>query len=263
WLMASEIALADAAKSSSSQLSKARRLLVESKRFPSAHLTELAGTIAMEEMKAGSLKRAREAQRTALLAPNDNVVAQAVELEQLFGVSLDTPSIRDALLSSSEALTLRAANSTDPAGLITHALAWHQEEPFSSRPIRLLTTQYAYQGDFDIAERWIRAGLLTDPNDSGLLINLAFIQAQLGFEEASRQSIRKLRNFRSIDIEPFLKATEGLIHYRNLLFKEGDVLYREAAALFRSSEKPEMAAFCQLNQALFAEDYSHKGEFRP
>lgn len=255
WLMASEIALADVAEVKASFLSKGKRFLLEQTTFSSAHMTELAGAVAAAELVSGNLKRAREAQRKALLSPNDNVIAQAVDQEPAFGIRLDGPQIERALAESSEALVLLAWANVAPDTVETHAQAWHAEEPFSSRPIQMLTTLYVYKGELDQAVRWIRAGLLADPHDSGLLINLAYAQARMGKLAEAEATIRKLRSFGTTASEPYAKATEGLIAYRQGRFEAGDNLYDAAVALFEQTHRPGSAAYCRLNQALSAVDY--------
>lgn len=132
WLMASEIALADLAGMQSIFLPKGKRFLVDNTKFNVAHLTELSGAIAEEEFKAGQMKRAREAQRKALLAPNDNMIAQAIEHKALFGIALDAPQILHALANSHEAQVINAWMGRDADLAENHAKKWHDEEPFSA-----------------------------------------------------------------------------------------------------------------------------------
>lgn len=257
WLMASEIALADAAGMESTFLSKGKRFLHEQTKYPNAHLTELAGVIASHELFSGNLKKAREAQRKALLAPNDNMIAQAIELQQLFGITLEGPKISEALSRSSEALVLQSWVSMKPEGVERHAQAWHAEEPFSSRPIQMLSALYAFRGEHDLAIRWIGAGLLTDSTDRGLLINLAFVQACAGHSEKAAATIRKLRHLYPKNVEPYAKATEGLIEYTQGRYESGDQLYNEAVRLLEQANQPSIAAYCRVNQALAAIDCEH------
>lgn len=257
WLMASEIALADAAGVESTFLSKGKRFLLEQTRYPNAHLTELAGVIASQELFSGNLKKAREAQRKALLAPNDNMIAQAVELQHNFGIALEGPQISAALSRSSEALVLQSWANMRPEGVERHAQVWHTEEPFSSRPIQMLSTLYAFRGEHHLAIRWIEAGLLADANDRGLLINLAFVQACVGQSEKSAASLRKLRHLYGKNIEPYAKATEGLIEYTHGRFESGDRLYDEAVGLFELANQRQIAAYCRVNQALAVIDCEH------
>lgn len=258
WLMASEIALADAANLKSSFISKGKRFLLDQSKFSPAHLTELAGAVAIEEMCSGNLKKAREAQRKALLAPNDNVIAQALEQEEDFGIHLDSPQVKRALSASSEALTIQAYSQFLPEDVNTHALAWHNEEPFSSRPIQLLATNYAYMGRFEDASHWSSAGLLADPEDFGLLVSVAYAQAQLGQIPKAEVTMRKMRYLHSSKAEPYCRATEGLIAYQQQRFEAGDALYDLAVAMFNNKSKQEyIGAFCRLNQVLSALDYGH------
>jgi hypothetical protein len=121
----------------------------------------------------------------------------------------------------------------------------------------LLTTLYAYGDAFEHAKRWIRAGLLSDPNDQGLLINLAFVQARMGHVAEAQGTIRRLRALRTVTAEPFLRATEGLLQYQCGQFEGGDRLYEEAVDLLEKSQRAGVAAYCRLNQALFAIEYQH------
>lgn len=257
WLMASEVALADAAGRTGEFLSKARRLLRDKGAFRPEHLTELAGVVAMEELKGGNLKRAREAQRRALLAPNDNVIAQAVEFEDAFGIALTSPAAAAALTHAAEARLLRAWVSADPDGVVKHALSWHAEEPFSSRPMQLLTALYAFRGELVQAVDWGKAGLTTDPTDRGLLINLAYAYAKGGNRQGAAHSIRRLRQYHQRSAEPYALATEGLLEYREGNFDVGDRLYSAAAHFFKTADQPSIEAYCRVNQALAAHDAQH------
>lgn len=256
WLMASEIALADAAGVESIFLAKAKRFFHDNKSLSSSHTTELAGVIAMAELTSGNHKRARDAQRLALRSPNDNVIAQAVDFQGHFGVALDTVQVMNALASSTEALSLRSWNDGAVGEIEAHSKAWHDEEPFSSRPFQLLTTLYAYGDDFELAKRWIAAGLVTDSQDSGLLTNLAFVQARQGDIAGALTTLRKLRNLAGVIAEPFAKATEGLIAYRQGRFDDGDANYDSAVERFNVS-RPSVASYCRLNQALLAVEFLH------
>lgn len=257
WLMASEIALADAAGVDAFFLSKGKRFLFEQTRYPIAHLTELSGVVAMSELRSGNLKKAREAQRKALLAPNDNLIAHAIDLQPLFGITLDGPKIAEAISKSNEARVLLAWLKLDPEGVKSSAMQWHSEEPFSSRPIQLLSFIYANQGEHQTAIEWIRVGLMTDHKDQGLLTNLAFVQACMGKIPESRQTLRLMRHLFGQTVEPFIKATEGLIAYTQGHFEVGDTLYDDAVALFESAKHHHIAAYCRVNQARVVVDCGH------
>lgn len=259
WLMASEIALADLVGIPSAFLAKGRRVLVEAGKTPPSNFTELAGSLAMAELGAGNLKKARELQRLALLDPTDNVAAQAVDRELQFGIALNTPNIMRAIASSAEAQLLQSWFGLMPEAVEQHAINWHSEEPFSSRPIQLLTALYAYRGQLEKAQRWLLGGLRSDAEDRGLLINLAFVQARSGDTEQARLTMLKTRRLYGDEVEPYMCATEGLIAYRHGKFEEGDQLYAQAAELFDAPAKRRYNAstFCLLNQAIMALTFQH------
>jgi tetratricopeptide (TPR) repeat protein len=254
--MASEIALADLAGVSSSFFSKGKRFLFENANFSAAHLTELSGAIADEEYKAGQLKRAREAHRRALIAPNDNMISQAIEHRSRFGIALEGPQIALALANSHEAQVIKAWKELSPNVAELHAKAWHEEEPFSSRPIQFLSSLYLFHGDFDRSEKWIRVGLRTDSSDRGLMINQAFLYARAGRGQEMADLLRRLRAKHS-DADSFSRATEGLFEYSQGRFDAGDKLYGEAVELFRRARRPDLEAYCRVFQALYADEFGH------
>lgn len=259
WLMASEIALADAAQVPSQNLAKAKRFLFDQKKMAACHLTELAGAVSMAELSSGSLKRARETQRQALLAPNDNVIAQAFELRTKLGLHLDGVTIERAIAASSEARVLRAWSDADLGEVSNQAFLWHVQEPFSSRPVQILSTLAAYEGKQEAALRWIRAGLIADPNDQGLLINLAYVLVLNRDYTEATNLIRKLRATKRPEVEPFAVATEGLLAYQHGHFEAGDLRYNAAISFLDKVHMPQIAAYCRLNQAFAACDNSHPG----
>ena len=257
WLMASEIAIADLIGTPSIFLSKGRRFLIDNKSFNNAHLTELSGAIAAEELKSGSLKKARDAQRKALLAPNDNMISQAVENLQLFNIVLEGPQIERALANSHEAQLLKAWVDRKPDLAEIHAKAWHGEEPFSSRPIQFLSLLYLYRGEYEKSEQWLTAGLVADPQDRGLQVNLAFLKAHAGQEDQVLAILRKLHTHYPEESEGYARAITGLLKYSQGHFEVGDRMYGDAVLHFEQTRRLDLASHCRLFQALCALDFNH------
>lgn len=251
WLMASEIALAQVAERSSALLNPARRMLRTSKRS-SRQLAELAGAVANREILEGSFKEARSLLRLALEQPTDNVVAQAMIDGRLIGLKLDEPAILRAITQSSEAQLLQSWMTGNEAASESHALQWHAEEPFSSRPLQFLTTLYSLQGDYTKALEWVERGLIADPLDPGLVSNLSFTQAAVGNELAAEATMKRARSLGNLGLEPFFKATEGLIALRRGQFDLARTLYREAEEIFTKTGRESIAALCVAHYAKFA-----------
>lgn len=259
WLIASEIALAEVASTKSRFLMIGSRMANTRHDIHSGHLTELLGVIATEELSSGRLKRARDSQMRALAMPNDNVIAQAVMYRAEFGIDPLNKTTMPAFRSSNEALTLKAMMDFDPEGMVQHAKNWHTEEPFSSRPIRLLASTYACTGDFDIALNWVLTGLLADHDDPGLLISLAYIQARRGRDMESFAAMRRVSHI-STAYHPYCLATEGMIKYIQGRFDEGDALYNQAIFEFDKVKRPDLSTFCLTHQAFSALDFNHPRE---
>lgn len=256
WLMASEIALANAAGTKSRFIMSGQQYLKTRPDINPAHITELAGAIAVEELHSGHMKSAREIYMKALFAPNDNVIAQAVTCRDEFGIDLHTQAVTQAIQSSSEALTLQAMLDFKPELMLEYAAIWHAEESFSSRPIQLLAMIYAYTGDFTNGLRWIQAGLIANPDDPGLLVSLAYIYAQLGKEKESFAAMNKLLNADAA-YSPYCMATTGLIQYSHGRYEIGDNLYERAIIEFKKRNLHAVATFCLIHQVFSAADYNH------
>lgn len=253
WLMASEIALAQVAERGSVLLSSARRILRTSKRS-SRQLAELAGAVANREMLDGSFKEARAFLRLALEHPTDNVVAQAMIDGRRMGLNLDEPAILRAVSQSSEAQLLQSWMKSDETASESHALRWHAEEPFSSRPLQFLTSLYSLQGEYTKALEWVERGLIADPFDSGLVTNLSFTQAAVGNEAAAEATMKRARLIDNVGHEPFFKATEGLIALRRGQLELASSLYREAEEIFTKTDRESLAALCVAYYAKFSSE---------
>lgn len=138
-----------------------------------------------------------------------------------------------------------------------HAKAWHGEEPFSSRPIQLLSTLYLFQGEYEQSEQWLTAGLVADPQDRGLLINLAFLKARAGQGTQMSAILRRLRTQHPKESEGYASAIEGLLEYSQGRFELGDRMYGDAVQKFEQSKRLDLASYCRLFQALYALEFKH------
>lgn len=251
WLMASEIALADAARKDSMLVNSGRKLIRQN-RYPPKQIAELAGALANRELYDGHLKEAREFLRKALIEPTDNVVAQAVMDAGPMDVQLDEPMFMSVMRASSEGQLLRAWRNADQEASEHHAIQWHTEEPFSSRPVLFLTALYSIQGDYKRALNWVQQGLLADSADVGLLRNFAFTQAASGSLDAAELTIRRIIASTPNSDEPYLDATQGLVALRRGQPQLANDFYRKAEAIFEKTNRPDLAALCLANYAKFA-----------
>lgn len=243
WLMASEIALADVADAPSRFAAKGFKF-VRDKMAEAPHLLELSGALASAELKSGNLKRARDMFRLALKAPNDNVAAQAITLGQQLGIDPIVNQRLDNVFPAREAKTLLAWNTHDFEVAVLHALAWHEEEPFSSRPLNFLTTYYAATRDYPRATALARRGLIADPQDPSLLANLAYALTCQGQQKAAERALMKLTASKEPRYVGIAVATAGLMMMQQGSFDEGRRLYEAAMRIFRERHEFDIEALC-------------------
>ena len=256
WLMASEIALAEIADESPHFASRGQRL-IRDKGAQYADLSELAGALGGIELANGNVKRARDMFRVALRSPNDNVIAQAVTHQRLLAIDLNQPEQRRAALCASEAQTLLAWEALDTGQAERNALAWHGEEPFSSRPLQFLTTLYAVQRKYDWGISLARRGLIADPKDSALLANLSYLLANSDQLERAEAVLRLLARTPIANYDAIVLATSGLIAMKRGSYDVGDQLYLEAISRFKGRSELKFETNCLAYYARSAAETMH------
>lgn len=256
WLMATEIALAEVAETPS-KFAKIGFKFARDKMANNAHLSELAGALGGADLQAGNVKRARDMFRLALLAPNDNVVAQAVTHQPLLGLDLSAPTQQLAVMSAHEARTLLAWEQLDSENAELHALVWHAEEPFSSRPLQFLTTIYAARRDYSSSAILARRGLVSDPRDAALLSNLAYVSACDGKTDEAEKLLVQLMALKDPQYTGVLLATAGLIVMQQGSWTEADKFYETAMRTFRERREFVREALCCAYFARSASDTDH------
>lgn len=135
WLIAAELACAQAAGKAPKFWSRANDILTSNSVAP-LHSSELAVAVAMMELESGNRKRAKKFARRGLIAPTENAIAQvgwAMENKHLndgFHLEALIRTCDDAFeaesqLEKSEGFVLSALES---------AHQWAKDEPFAARP---------------------------------------------------------------------------------------------------------------------------------
>jgi hypothetical protein len=231
WLMASEIATAQVAGATSSQLRKAQRALT-TKSFKSRDVTELAGAVGGTELYQGNFKEARKLFRLALEYPTDNVLAQAITNQDHLQIEISDSLIQKAPSGVFEGRALQALLRTDfeEVGQLTEC--WAEEEAFSSRPRLLQSFVHGALGNFELALDAADAGLLTDPKDLSLRGNRAYALALMKrFDEAGAE-LKLIDAQGGEDNRPLTLATMGAVKLLTGEHELGSALYEEALAEF-------------------------------
>lgn len=256
WLMASEVALAEIADAGSKFANRGFKF-VRDKEAANPDLSELAGALGGVELKNGAVRRARELFRVALMSPNDNVIAQAITNQDNLSIDLRRPMQSMAQHTAAEAQTLLSWEALDTEVAEPNAIAWHAEEPFSSRPLQFLTTLYAVQSQFDRGINLAKRGLIADPDDSTLQANLAYLLASSGELSKSEAVLRRLSKTGNERFDAIILATTGLIAMKRGKYELGSELYRDAIERFNRRSDIRLMTTCFAYYAKSAFDTLH------
>ncbi|WP_263832854.1 tetratricopeptide repeat protein [Sulfurospirillum oryzae] len=236
WLMSAEISLSTLLDRSSKFVKKGIGI-IDSKNYAPFSLTELASNIATIEMFHGSRKRSKTLFKEALKAPNDNTLAQVKwalrkdpSLEGSLQVSLDSFDTKKKF----EALTYDSYfGRKDFNETLTQAIHWLIDQPFSKDAAMFGSNIAAtLVSDQDKAIALVKAGLLSHPDDPGLINNYAY---SLSLDNRPDEALDMLNKMKASNIAEetkiCLKATRGLALFRTRQherIEEGRALYQEA-----------------------------------
>lgn len=172
WLIATEMAVARKAERSTKLWNVGKRFLDSN--IKPFHITELASSVATNELLSGAEKKARPFFKQSLLDPNQNSLAQAKwaertsSLKNLVQVSLDSNMV------AHEAKYWEAYSNKDMLAALEFAKAWFAEEPFSSSPPIAISYLAAMLDDYEEIYDATRKGLKANPDNTTLKLNYIF-----------------------------------------------------------------------------------------
>lgn len=216
WLMSAEIAVAMSARRSPSSVFSGASTL-SSGNFAKRELSELSSALGTLELRFGSSRKARKLVRQSLEAPNDNSLAQAEWISRrLSGVDVDMSNMGQQIPRPYEAQTFESFQKKDWASAIGFALQWLKDQPFSTRPAHFAAyIASTIEEKFALAEQISLFGLMGNPQDPGLRVNLAYGLAKTNrLEEAETE----LARVSVVDAEEWvdvaIDANHGLLAFR-------------------------------------------------
>lgn len=251
WILAAEIAVADAADRESANM-KAARTLLESGRFHPHDISELAGVLGTEELREGVRRKARKLFEMSIDNPTENAVAQAVVADHS-GLGLGVP---ERLVSETPRSFEARARQQFVHGhwkdALESAIAWQEDQPFSSRPAMFGsyiagTTLFDFSTGIQIA----RLGLAANPSDFIMLNNLAYALAQSDKPADAQKVLSRVAVAALSPSERIVwLATSGLVAFRASDSQLGRKLYSTAAQEAREGNDERKLALALANQAL-------------
>lgn len=231
WIIASEIAVNTAIGRSSKYIKRGQELIASGNYNPFS-CSELASALATLEINHGNRKKCRNYMNIALQRPNDNSLAQAewiIHKDQNVGFIFGDYSY---LQNKAEADCRYAYFREDYSTALSVGVDWIADYPFDLDPIYFTAEMaYTYLKKYDTAIDIINLGLRSNPEDLGLLNNLAYCYALSG-QVLKAESILDKINLNAINVpnntKICLTATRGLVEYRKGNIESGRMLYMKA-----------------------------------
>ena len=253
WLLAAEISISSIEGRTSQHIKTARQLIEKSGLHP-AHLTELAAVLATTELQSGKRSHARKLFDVALLYPNDNVIAQAEWSAQEMDLTFNARSEWIDAPLSFEARALRLGEAGDFEASVREAHVWFKDEPFSSRPPMIASFIESILGHYDKGIETLRAALISNPNDTGLLNNLFYCLVEKGELDAA---IKVFQSIATVDKNPSFHtlANMGMLLARIDRVDQAFGFYEQAISGFRKlgeHSSADMATVCLAREAYLA-----------
>ena len=129
WLMASEISVSRHFDKRSPNLKRAGEM-IDSRNYSNSDLSELCGTMGMEELENAGYNKSRKLFNQSLTAPNDNSFAQAQWVAKNRHLDLIFPN-QSIDVNFKEALCCESFFAGDYKAAIRYAQDWQDEMPYS------------------------------------------------------------------------------------------------------------------------------------
>jgi tetratricopeptide (TPR) repeat protein len=247
WILAAEIATADAIRRDSS-FTKLGKKALEAGRFNDRQASELASAVGTLEFKAGNEKKGRKIIDVSLREPSENAIAQAAWIARTISNRVEVPQSESS--AEATAWTTLADGSWERS--LEESDKWQADQPFSSRPAAhgsfIASTVFE---DFEKTMDLARSGLRSNPDDVTLLNNCAFAAAMRGEIELAKEFMAKVPDRGSKELPSIAAiATRGLIAFRSGSPEKGRILYRLAIETARAAGQLQHEAQAKVYLAM-------------
>lgn len=248
-VFASLIALSDLADVKLVGMRDAVRL-IGNRNFKRAHTAELAAAIGSMEFASGADKKGRRLLIESLETPTENVLAQAIWLqnEKKINVSEDLPK---QMLDAYEARSRQFAQELEWSKAAASTQAWVQDQSFSTQAAKFGSFSACEARDWALAINFAKNGLRSSPHDAGLMNNLAYAQIQSGDLSGAIETLVAARAESAEGfVRSILEATEGLLLFRAGHYEASRSKYANAIRDLVGQEQWELALDAAIMIAL-------------
>jgi len=254
WLISAEIAYSTLLNRHSTMAKLGMEYLKKEVRDYSS-ITELASAIGTLEANNDKNKEARKYFQQSLVKPNDNSIAQYLWMfKKINGTEIDVANFH--IPFAYEAAAQSFYNKNDYLQAYQNAIKWYEDEPYSTRPIRLASyLACTFLDDYkDEGISFLRRGIKMNSDDIALNNNLVYYLIQNNqTDEAVKIFQKKLRKYLQGTLDSkdnniiSLIATAGLIFYRQKELEYGRILYKQAINLAKKKESKYLIALATVN----------------
>lgn len=239
WLIASEIALARLADKKSPFYKRGLAIL-DDQRFP-REITELAGSIATNELIEGNRKKAKRFFGQSMADPNGNALAQAEWASPVFGTELLKDSQLQSVSEPYEARALHSFREGHFENVILECERWAESEPYSIRPFESAAAAAAIIERYAEAAEIAARGLRLRPKGAALLNSGAYALASLGELDRAEALLSRITVTADVTSRLIKRANQGFIEISRKQKERGISEYQAAINGFKAERQGLMA----------------------
>lgn len=248
WLLAAHVATSQSVGEQSRYLRKAKVLF---ENFDKGRtVSELGMALATEELMYGKSKAAKILARQAKDGATENAIAQGVWLSERLNISLFER--RDEIANFAfEAIARDAYYKGDWDASLENSVCWLRDQPFSSNAALFSSfVASTFKQDFVLAEKIVRLGLQSSPNNWMLKNNLVVSLAEQNRVESAQSEFGSIPVPAEKSVEfPTWLATNGLLKYRSGDLSGGRSLYEKSYALLKEQRDRPLQVVAAIYQS--------------
>ncbi|MFZ0299703.1 MAG: tetratricopeptide repeat protein [Candidatus Sulfotelmatobacter sp.] len=234
WLLAAEIATASASRSPALFAKIGIKRNEDDNVSPFAR-TELSSALGTLEMESGRLRKARQLFRKSLEGPNENSVAQVEWASRTVG-GLEIGKELLTLPKTFEVSANLSLHAGDWKYAVAEGMEWLRDQPFSKQPVLFTSYVASLIEDYDKSISILKQSLRTNPDDPGLINNLAFALGSADRLDEAESALKRIDMANCEGLSAItLAATTGLLLFRAGFPDRGRELY--GLAISRASAR--------------------------
>ena len=245
WVVAAEIGISTFSNSNPRFLKRGRGM-VERPDLTDFAKSELASAIATIEINEGNRRAAKKLFRRSLILPTENSAAQAEWASAQVG-ELDIGPTQLNIPLNYEAKAVHGYRTSHWEMALQNAGKWLNDQPFSSRPAQLASYLYNLLDQNERAYDVLSASLALNPNDRGLINNMAFTLIELGHLDEAAARLKEINPTQIDDWAAVsLTATKGMLMFRTGFPEAGRQMYQDAIQLAKRKHNDHYAALAAI-----------------